>query len=232
MSTSIRLETIDWSPDSWPRSAADPERVTEFAELYMADGPDALPAIEVLQIEEGYLLAEGHHRLAAAAQAGLPELPAIVRPTGGRDPVELAFEIGLAAAATAAKPLTRAEKRNAIRKLLRAGGRTDREVGRLVGVAHTTVARTRLADQASGADAGTDEMPIDPSADELARRLAAGLRSLWERRGLSDLLIADRMGGRLAAALEDGFGDEALAWARRLERWAVDARRQLAKGPG
>jgi putative transposase len=219
------LSSIQTSSRAWPRAALDDDRAREFAAIYTADGPDALPPLAVIATDGSMLLADGHHRLAAAQLAGLEELP--VEPIEhdvGEAPEDVAYAIGLRASATSSKPLTRAEQRAAIRRLL-GTGRGDREIARLVGVAHTTVSRIR---QAGDRDEAEDEAARqEADADELARRLAGGLRALWQKRGLSDLIVRDRMGRRLASALDARFGDDAHEWALRLERWAADAAHRL-----
>jgi ParB-like chromosome segregation protein Spo0J len=230
MSSTIPLSALRTSSESWPRFGLDPDRVEEFAELYRTDGPDALPPIEVVRLADAFLVADGHYRSAAASAAGLDVLPAIERPTGGRDPHDLAFEAGVTSSSATSLPLSREEKREAIRRLIATGG-SDREIGRLVGVAHTTVGRQRLAQQEE-ADPTTGPITIEQSADQLARRLVGGLGALWERRGLMDHVLGDRMGKRLAVALDHKFGDDALTWAHRLASWADDAVRRLEEADG
>jgi ParB-like chromosome segregation protein Spo0J len=223
------MAALHRSVDAWPRFALDEERVADFAELYRADGADALPPIEIIGIAEGYLVADGRHRVAAAFEAGLASIPAVARSIDGRDPIEVAFEIGLESSANASKPLTRAEKRAAIRRLLNTG-RTDREIARMVGVAHTTVSRVRDAEQGSARHDSTDDalnFEPGPTIEQIARRMASAIEKLWDARGLTDVLLGDRMGRHLAEAFEDRFGDDAASWARRFARWANDAARRL-----
>ncbi|MCW2689590.1 MAG: hypothetical protein JWR37_4480, partial [Mycobacterium sp.] len=46
------------------------------------------------------------------------------------------------------------------------------------------------------------------------------LDKLWAARPITDAVLGDRAGKRLAQVLLDRHGDEALPWARRLAGWA------------
>src|SRR5688572_20288344 len=85
-------------PESWPRFALDPERVSLFAALYSEHGDGALPPIEVVPGEDDtYVLAEGWTRYAAVLQLEWDEILAVVLPTPvDADPKVFAFEHALA----------------------------------------------------------------------------------------------------------------------------------------
>src|SRR4051794_10734810 len=112
----VDLSELRSEPEAWPRFGLDPTRVAEFMSLYAADGPTALPPIEVVPDGEGGLLiAEGRHRIAAAVELGWQQLPAVTLDLPpGSDPVNVAYVRGLETAATASKPLTRSERRAAV----------------------------------------------------------------------------------------------------------------------
>lgn len=138
----LAADSIIGDKDSWPRLRLDEERVAEFMNLYAEEGPDALPPIEVVPAEEcENWIADGWHRATAQLRLGVDPIRAIViEPPPGRSPGDVAYERALRTAARAAKPLSRAEKRAAIARLLEERSHaSDREIARLVGVDHKTV---------------------------------------------------------------------------------------------
>jgi ParB-like chromosome segregation protein Spo0J len=216
-------------PAAWPREGLDTDRVGEFAELYAADGINSLPPLSVIRVADGFVLADGWHRLAALERLGASEVPIVEVDARGRDAYQVAFEEGLRTAARQSLPLTRAEKQAAIQRLLVEGGRSDRQIAELVGVAHTTVGRIRSRPEIDAA-AQVSGFRSAPSADDVARAFARWLQRLHDNPALGDLFRGDRTGRRMAAALEAQFGDDALKWAERLATWASDAEKAL-RGP-
>ena len=129
-------------------------------------------------------------------------------------------------AAISGKPLSRAEQHEAILRVLdEHPDWSDVEIARLVGSTRQTVWRQRrIATDSGEADPGEERWATrSVSADQIARGLARQVGRLWEARGLTDLLVGDRTGQRLAAALEAEFGDDATEWAERFARWAERA---------
>jgi hypothetical protein len=226
--------------DAWPRRALDDERVAEFMGLYAEQGPDALPPIEVVRDGDGYLLADGWHRLSAQLRLSQASVRAVVlRLPTGRTPDEFAYERALETASKAAKPLTRTEKRAAIARLL--GERptaSDRELSRLVGVDHKTVGSIRRRLGNSPEQPNLEDEPVGErnlawlSADELALQLVRATDRLWQARGLGDMLFENRMGLRLAHALEEHHGEHARIWAIRLRDWGAVAFAELERSQG
>ena len=166
----------------------------------------------------------------------LEQAPAIVLPAPpGLEPELFAFERALVHCATTAKPLTRAERRAAVRKLIEDRPQlSDRQIADLTGTSHQTVGRVRKAEGGSAdrrgeEDAGTSYF-ASVTADEIARRVVGNLAKLWNGRGLSDLILGDRTGHRLAVALRETHERDALTWARRLNGWTAAALAELESG--
>lgn len=235
--TRIRLELIRDDAEVWPRRQLDYERVAAFVILYSDQGLDALPPLELVPDGEGeYHLADGHHRLEALYELGADEAPAVITdPPDGLAADLFAFERALKYCATAAKPLTQVERRVAVLRLIAERPElSDREIGRLTGTSHQTVGRVRKQ--------ATEPAPIraeeDPgaaylariTADEIARRVVGSVSKLWAARGVSDLILGDRTGHRIAIALRETQGEQALVWARRLQTWTTAALQELERG--
>jgi ParB-like chromosome segregation protein Spo0J len=228
----IHLELLRLEPAAYPRTKRDEGRVAEFMQLYADGGPDCLPPIEVVPDGEGrYIGADFLHRATAALKLGWSELPAlIVAVPEGADPVEVAHLRALETSVTAAKPLTPAERRRAVKTLIEHHPEWgDREIARRAGCSHQTVGRIRdeLAHpQRSPEAAVSDEYLASVTAAQVTDRLVRGMTQAWDARGLTDLALR-RMPATLAGSLRRTFGEEAALWAERLERWAADARQQL-----
>jgi hypothetical protein len=224
----IALELLHLKQRVFPRFKVDPERRRLFAELYDEGGAEALPPILVVHHPAvgGYLVADGFTRVFAAYDAALQALPALFPPVqAGLSPVENAWEIGLREVARAGKPLSRAEQHEAVLRVLDDHADwSDAEIARLVGCTRQTVWRQRCV-----ATSGEETEPAERwattsvSADQIARSLVRQIGRLWDARGLTDVLLGDRTGQRLAAALDEQFGEEAVEWAERFVRWSQRA---------
>lgn len=219
----------------WPRQLLDPGRVAEFAGLFRDGDLEALPPLDVVLDGNDLLLADGWHRLRALEAIGAEHVLVQVIDLAGLPPAEAVYRHALATASTAALPLTRAERRTAVVRLLTDYPElADREIARLVGVSPSTVGahRQRLLghiDTVGDGEVAEALYAAATGADELARRLARSLGRIFEQRGLTDYLLGDRTGRRLAKALVEVHGDdEALVWARRLQSWAQSAIGELA----
>jgi DNA-binding CsgD family transcriptional regulator len=233
MSLRIRLDQMRLSSAAWPREGLDEERVTEFMELYEADGLTALPPISVIERADDYLVADGWHRCQALVNLGIEEALVEIVPSTGRDPLRIAYEIGLRSSATASKPLSRAEKQAAVLHLTVEGGRTDAEIAELVGISRTTVARIRNRASALHTSSGDDRPYRAPTPPEdVGVRLFRAIEQVYETRGLGigDAVFGDRTGVRIATALRSAHGEEALDRARRYRTWIDAAIAHLADG--
>jgi hypothetical protein len=142
------------------------------------------------------------------------------------DPSLGAYLHGLRTAATAARPLTRQERRLAVLRLLeQRPGMSDRAIARAAGVSPTTVGKCRQA--AVQVDTATDdEEPGDrylstASALELADRFFQAMERVIEARGLgiADALLGDRTAKRLAHTLAQAYGNDALRHAVAYRDW-------------
>lgn len=229
----IPLGSVLADPSAWPRSGWDESRVAEFVTL-LADDPQALPPIDVVQSGDGYLIADGWHRTAAAQALRAKTIQArLLSPDG--EPRKQAFRHGLVTAARSALPLSRADRRAAVRRLIEESPQSsDREIARLCGVSPTTVGSARRVLQGSPEGVGQPE-PGDlyyaaVTARDLARKLVTSLDKLYAARGLTESLLGERTGHRLAVELRNHHGDDALVWARRLAQWSNAALAELDPG--
>jgi ParB-like nuclease family protein len=144
-SVMIRLERIPTDAAGQTRTKVRDARVREYAAAMieqLADGGLRFPPVILFQDGNDYALADGFHRVLAAAWAGLTEIAAHVHPGSRRD----AILFGISANNEHGLPRTKADKRKAVQLLL-----TDpewsqwnnREIARRCGVGHTLVNRMR-----------------------------------------------------------------------------------------
>jgi hypothetical protein len=232
----LPAETIVGDTDAWPRRGLDEERAAEFMNLYAEEGVDALPPIQVVAASDRqFLIADGWHRATAQLRLGVDPIRAVViDPPPGRAPEDVAYERALHTAARASKPLSRAEKRTAIARLIEERSQaSDREIARLVGVDHKTVGAIRRqlgsSPEAPGAEDGGpgEHYLVRLAAGEIARRLVRDTQRLWDARGLGEMMLGDRIGAHLANALVDEHDEGARDWALRIQAWATAAIAQL-----
>ncbi len=230
-----KLTDFEVIADVWPRRELDVNRVREFISLYEDGGLEALPPLMVVTTADTPVLYEGRHRYEALMALGAPEaLVQAVPLPDGRELIEFAYEGALEASAVAALPLNRVEKRSAVLRLLTTRtDYSDREIARLTGLSHQTVGRIRTRSNGTAADDPSQDTATvyyaEVTADEIASRLVRGMRQMWDKRGLGDRIVGDRAGKRLAAALRDAHGDDALAWAERFTAWGRVAVSELKR---
>ena len=217
----LRLADVRFLDEAWPREALDRDRVAEFRALYEAEGPLALPPIEVVHARQfgGYLLVDGWHRTEALSELEAEEtLVVFLAAPEGEAPEALAYRRGLETSARTSKPLSRHEKQLAIVRLLHERpGESDRAIARLVGVDHKTVGRIRER----GISPNSGATPRPPSASDQARRLLLAFEKAYETRGLgvADFFLGERSGERFAEVFRESYGDEALPWATAMRNW-------------
>ena len=135
----LALDVVLCDADLQPRDTMSNQAITDYAELY-ADGHD-LPPLVVFQDGIDYWLADGFHRVQAAREAGLTELPAEVHQGTKRE--ALWYSCG---ANKHGKARTNADKRRQVLRLLNDAeweGSNDYEIGRHCGVAHSFVSKLR-----------------------------------------------------------------------------------------
>jgi ParB-like chromosome segregation protein Spo0J len=212
---------------AWPRFTWDLDRIELFKGL-VASGEE-VPPIEVVRREDGkFIIADGVHRAVAARWAGRNDIEALVLdPADGESLLGFAYRRALETATRTALPLTKDERRRAVRRLLaESSDLSHRSIAKLVGVSHDTVDRW-AKDEATSNESEPERMtPFETSA-RAARRLASAFVRLDESRGLLDTLRPSRMGSHLADALADRLGDDALDRAQAYAQWSADAFRVL-----
>jgi len=117
------------------REKLDEETIERYMECF-----EQLPPVVVFDIAEGYLLADGFHRIEAAKRLGLDEIEAEIR-QGTRQNAE---EFAALANLQHGKPLTRAERRKAVERMLRLHPeRANKWIADDMGVSENTVKKYR-----------------------------------------------------------------------------------------
>ena len=87
--TQVRIADLLASSLVDPAAHLDPERVRRYAELL-----DELPPVVAFRTDQGLLLADGYHRVAAAQARGLDTIEAEVRHGSAHDALRYAVTIG------------------------------------------------------------------------------------------------------------------------------------------
>lgn len=117
------------------RDELDKDTIERYAECF-----DQLPPVVVFDIDDGYLLADGFHRVEAAKRLGRTDIDADVREGTRKDTEEYAALANL----THGKPLTRAERRKAVEQMLRLHTeRANNWIAEDTGISKNTVAKYR-----------------------------------------------------------------------------------------
>jgi len=219
----------EWVRAAWPRLKLDRERLALFASLYADGGPDALPPITIVRHPDGFLLADGVHRVCAAWSLGWKQLPAsVIDPPANVSAKAYATILALQNATQGPLSLTFQERKRAALRLLRHySNLSHRHIARLTGVSPKSVDRW--------ANEETNEPDQDFAASRVAFPDALSLAKAWLRRmqaleahkPLSDALFGDRMPQRLAQAARAVFGKEALERVNRYAAWWNAAARRL-----
>lgn len=128
----VPVDAVTANPDQ-PRRRFDPEALAALAESIRRHG--LLQPLVVRRAEGGWELIAGERRLRAARQAGLREVPVIVRDAEPPDRLELALIENLQRA-----ELTPLEEAEAYRHLIEVYGFTQEEVAHRVGKSRPAVA--------------------------------------------------------------------------------------------
>ena len=130
----VRLAIKNIRRDPWVQvrlSGNDQETVQGYMEAF-----DHLPPVEVIKTPDGYLLADGFHRIAAAVLLGHDKIEANVRKGTDDDALELAALANL----RHGQPLTREDRNDAIRRLHQAHPDwSQRQIAAKAGVSQKTV---------------------------------------------------------------------------------------------
>jgi len=132
--TEIPVEQIQSNPHQ-PRHRFDPEELAALAESIREHG--VLQPVIVARVANGYVLVAGERRWAAAKQAGLPRIPAVVKDATPQQMLELALVENVQRA-----DLNPLEEAAAYRQLITEFGLTQDEVARRVGRSRSAVANS------------------------------------------------------------------------------------------
>jgi hypothetical protein len=87
--TLVRIADLLASSPVDPAAHLDPDRVRHYAEL-----PGDLPPVVAFRTDQGLLLADGYHRVAAAQARGLDSIEAEIRHGSAHDALRYAATIG------------------------------------------------------------------------------------------------------------------------------------------
>ena len=133
----------------------------------LADVADRLPPVVV--DERSMTVIDGVHRLEAYRALGRSHIPVVFFKGSDMEALVVAIQANI----QHGKPLTRTERQDAARALLlRCPDRSDRWLGDVCGVSHTTVAvlRRSLSDADAAVRTGRDgrRRPVDPSPGQAA----------------------------------------------------------------
>ncbi len=230
----LPLDSIDRDFRS-VRFAEDAARVQMFAELILEveDIMEFEPMIVVQDGRGGRRLADGRHRLLAALEVGLHELPSLcVDALGGMTAEQTARLVGARMSATASAPLKKAERKELARRLIADHPDwSDRRVARETGLDHKTVGRIhqvgnsppeRLEDE--------DHDPLVRAEDEAVAALGRFLSKLRAAALFDNVkTFRPRTARLLARALEHRFGDEASRVAEVIGQYFTEAGRALRR---
>jgi ParB family chromosome partitioning protein len=166
-----------------PRKRVDEEALAQLAESIREHG--VLQPILVTESPDGYQLVAGERRLRAAQQAGLTQIPAVVRQLADRDQLELALVENLQRA-----DLNPVEEAAAFRQLIDEFAFTQEQLASRFGRARSTVANTlRLLEMRPAMQAAVAEGQISEgharAMSGLAQPDETHLLALIDARGLS-----------------------------------------------
>jgi ParB-like chromosome segregation protein Spo0J len=228
----LALVRADRDPCFWPRERLAMGRVKEFEEIYRHDGPEAVDPIVVAPpgADGLCLVIDGWHRIEAAQRAGLGCLQAVVRPVASD---EEAYELAVSLSSRGPRPMSRAEKRAAVDRLLENNPRrADHAIAQIAGVSNHFVAkRRRLRGQPAKERAVAESAGLERHVAALlraAQKIDEARRSAgWEADGV---VARCEIEAALAAAAQKRHGAEAELCLRRLERWARGAQSQPTAG--
>jgi ParB family transcriptional regulator, chromosome partitioning protein len=131
-SVTVRVADIVANPDQ-PRRRFDPETLGSLTESIRRHG--LLQPLVVRRAEHGYELIAGERRLRAARQAGLDEVPVVIREADPPERLELALIENLQR-----EQLSPVEEAEAYRQLIEVYGLTQDEIAQQVGKSRPAVA--------------------------------------------------------------------------------------------
>ena len=238
MSTfNVALEEVVRDASVSPREAVDAGRVQEFMELYVHGGVNALPPIVVSYLpdvdgEEQCVLVDGWHRVEAAHRLNRKELPA--KEFDAADDADV-FREATRLSATGSKPLTVAEKRKAVSKLLvDFPEASDRSIAKDAGVSHTYAAnRRRELNLPSGNVATSDDAEEGVASRKNAPKLTAEQAAIKLMRDMKNVVAGGfflfnkdgNMSKVLSEAALNECGDNAASTLADIEKWVTGAKR-------
>jgi hypothetical protein len=226
----VSLSRAERDPSFWPRRRLSESRVREFREIYQHHGREGIDPLVVAPRDTGgmHLVLDGWHRIAAAEELGWADLPAVVRPVASD---QEAYEVAVRLSSRGPRPMSWAEKRDAVDRLLEIDPRRpDRAIAEIAGVSHPFVAERRRMLGKLREERG----PRVPTPDRYALSLMKAGHAMYEtwRQGSAvepggetpDNAVGGELAITLAGAAEKCFGGQAEIWLERLEEYMRGAR--------
>lgn len=227
----IQLAPIDAvDPDFRPvRFGEHEDRVEMFARL-LSTSPDEVPPAILVEADGRRLIADGWHRILAAARLAANEVRAIVLPSAaGMSAEQTARLIGARMTARASQPLTKAERKELALALAEDHPDwSDRQIARECGLDHKTVGRLRRQSPTDSERSAPEEAYPGPTVEQAVRQLDRFMVKLRDAAVFNNLTrFRKGTARRLADALADRYGSDAPDVAATVSRYFADAAEAL-----
>ncbi len=208
----LKAIELDWT--DYPRERLDEVRILEFRELLRDPEGQGLPPVELVPhpTRPGhYLCPEGWHRIHAYLDEDRLTIPAVILP-----PDTDVFLHAVQQAAITAKPLTRAEKRSAVTRLLTEHPDwSNHRIADIAGVSRPLVANLRAggnvapAPEGSAEEDSVDTRTVRRGPDSAQRALRLLVQSYTDGYSRTKFGFGKAVSPKLIRRYLEGLGDDA-----------------------